>query len=490
MAERETTASGTGSSGTSSSGTGRHAVFVVAFLGTLAYVLLSQHLLPSGERWGPRAGAFADLFAAGDAPPAAGFLAANRRLEQRIDDFERALEEESHLRATTLADVQLLLAAAGGVGNESVYLGRDGWLILRQGFDYLTGPPFLDPRTLERKRRAGPSWQPTPRPDPRPAILDLHRQLAARDIELVLLPTPTKPMIHPEALRPEALRPEALRPEALRSGVAGVPQNPSFRDFRRELEARGITVFDPVPTLLDDLRDTGREQYLRTDSHWSPGAVDAVARDLAGLLGSMDLPWAGSPVVWRRQQTKVSGIGDLERSLMLPGRQRLFEPQTVELQQVTSRRGRPWRPDPRAEILILGDSFTNVYSDSATHWGTGAGLAEQLAFHLQRPVDRIAINAGAVTATRERLVQDLANGRDRLEGKKVVIWQFAIRTLAVEDWQLVELSLPVEASVPSDENLQVISEDFSWLTRLADAGIAALFRGGVTQSGTRKTGEN
>ncbi|MCP5118094.1 MAG: hypothetical protein GY953_45345, partial [bacterium] len=77
--------------------------------------------------------------------------------------------------------------------------------------------------------------------------------------------------------------------------------------------------------------------------------------------------------------------------------------------------------------------------DPGTNWGTGAGLAEQLSFHLQRPVDRVAINAGGVAATRQRLVQDLAAGRDRLAGKKVVVWQFAIRTLAVGDWELVDL---------------------------------------------------
>ncbi|MCP3964423.1 MAG: hypothetical protein GY719_41880 [bacterium] len=407
-----------------------HRVFVAAFLVTLLYVLLSQHLLPSGDHWGPRAGPFADLFAETEtSSPATGFVAANRRLKQRLNDFERRLEEDSHLRAVTLSDVQLFLAGVGGVGNESVYLGQHDWLILRAGFDYLTGPPFLDPSGLERRRRAAPAWQPAPRPDPRPAILDLHRQLAARGIRLLLLPAPTKPMIHPESLL------TGLAESAATTGL----QNPSFRAFRAELEAHGALIFDPAPTLLENLRETGREQYLRTDSHWTPGAVDAVARDLAERIRSIELPWAGTPVTWRRQSTTLSGVGDLERSLMLPGGQELFTPQAVELQQVRTRRGRPWRPDPRAEILILGDSFTNVFSDPGTNWGTGAGLAEQLSFHLKRPVDRVAINAGGVAATRRRLVQDLAAGRDRLVGKKVVIWQFAIRTLAVGDWELVDL---------------------------------------------------
>ena len=70
-----------------------HGVFVAAFLATLLYVLLSQHLLPSGDFWGPRAGPFTDLFAAAGTPTSPGFVAANRRLQQRLDDFERRLED-------------------------------------------------------------------------------------------------------------------------------------------------------------------------------------------------------------------------------------------------------------------------------------------------------------------------------------------------------------------------------------------------------------
>ena len=38
-------------------------------------------------------------------------------------------------------------------------------------------------------------------------------------------------------------------------------------------------------------------------------------------------------------------------------------------------------------------------------------------------------DAGAF-ATRELLGQELAQGRDRLEGKRLVIWEFAVRELA------------------------------------------------------------
>jgi alginate O-acetyltransferase complex protein AlgJ len=37
------------------------------------------------------------------------------------------------------------------------------------------------------------------------------------------------------------------------------------------------------------------------------------------------------------------------------------------------------------------------------------------------------------------LAKDLARGRDRLAGKKLVIWQFAARELSFGDWKLIDL---------------------------------------------------
>ena len=73
-----------------------------------------------------------------------------------MDAFERGLEDASTLRRA-LPAAQQLMSAWGGVGNEQVYLGRDGWLFYRPGVDYLTGPGFLSPAVLERRRRSGPS---------------------------------------------------------------------------------------------------------------------------------------------------------------------------------------------------------------------------------------------------------------------------------------------------------------------------------------------
>ena len=412
--------------------------FVAACLLSLLAVPLFQHVLPSGDAWGLRAGPFADfitnLRATGEAEiEAAGawdrFFRTNRAFKQHMDDFERELERVSHVHEQTYPFVQWFLLAYGGAGNERVYPGKGGWLYLRGGFDYLTGPPFLDPSVLRRRRLAAPAWQSAPEPDPRPAILDFARQLGDRGIRLLILPAPTKAMVHPEPLA-----------ASLRAPVDSGLHNPSFEAFRADLEAAGVAVFDPAPAMARARAETGQDQFLRTDSHWSPAGLDTVAGALADRVRSLDLPFARQTVRWHRRVREVAGVGDLERILLLPVWQELFASQTAVSQSVLSASGKPWRSDPRAEVLLLGDSFTNVYAQPDVGWGRSAGLAEQLSYFLGRPVDRLAINAGGATGTRQRLAEELSAGRDRLAGKQLVVFQFAVRDLAVGDWQPVELS--------------------------------------------------
>src|SRR5690606_33941028 len=87
------------------------------------------------------------------------WLAGNRRLLAAMNDFEDALERESRLAMAVQPRVQELLVRRGGAGNEQAYLGRDGWLFFRPDVDYATGPPFLAPRTLERRARGGDAWK-------------------------------------------------------------------------------------------------------------------------------------------------------------------------------------------------------------------------------------------------------------------------------------------------------------------------------------------
>lgn len=352
-------------------------------------------------------------------------MATNRALLEAIDEFEDRLEEESFLHRWVLPRIQWFMASTLGLGNEQAYIGDDGWLFYRPDIDYITGPGFLDPAVLAARRRGGDLRQQAPEPDPLPALLDFDRQLRERAIRLVVMPTPVKPTVQPENFSRRIGDPEAPL------------QNPSFEEFIGRLGGAGVEVFDPAPVLLGRKQTLGEAQYLRSDTHWTPQGVDLVAQVLAERL-EMTVELSPSPGdLGQRRSVAVQGQGDIAIMLWLPADQRLFPPQRVTTSMVMLSDGRLWRPQGGAEVLLLGDSFSNIYSDATLGWGSGAGLAEQLSFHLRRPVDKLALNAGGALATRQVLQRTLASGEDRLAGKKVVIYQFATRELVSGDWRIL-----------------------------------------------------
>lgn len=144
---------------------------------------------------------------------------------------------------------------------------------------------------------------------------------------------------------------------------------------------------------------------------------------------------------------EIAGLGDIAAMLKLPPAPTTFSRERVTIHQVITRTG-IWRPAKDAEVLLLGDSFSNIFSLGAMGWGESAGFAEHLSRALgDRPLDYILRNSDGAFATREILQRDLARGRDRLAGKRWVIWEFAARELSMGDWKLLPMKL--EAAKPA-----------------------------------------
>lgn len=395
---------------------------------------------------------------------------ANAVLLHGIHQYEDALAEHSFLTQRLVPPVQELLAGLLGAGNEQAYLGREDWLFYRPGVDYLTGPGFLDSQQLTARARSGSEWLPAPQPDPLLAIFQFHGRLAERNIQLVLVPAPVKPVVqmemlsaryrgHSSAVENLSYRrflhnlehPEAFfrRYETFLAPYRDVPEDKArkswywplmkaFDDLKPDRDvilASRVLVFDPTSALVGRRVRTGRPQYLETDTHWRPETVEHVAERLKAFLEEhVRLPAVPSPGYRRLPQT-VTNLGDITVMMKLPAGQTLFPMQQVTIHQVV-RGNNLWRPDPNADVLLLGDSFSNVYSLGEMGWGEGAGLAEQLSFVMQRPLDVIIRNDAGARSTREMLSRELARGYDRLAEKRVVIWQFANRELAVGDWRV------------------------------------------------------
>ena len=349
----------------------------------------------------------------------------HRPTRASLRQFEDDLEQASYPKDWVQPRVQALLSQVGRVGNKKAVVGRDGWLYYAPGIAFVGGPGFLATGTLDgRVRAARDAGGPELAADPRPAILSFARALAARGIALVLFPVPDKAMLEARQLHGRAA-----------GGETAIARNPSWGQFVDEMTAAGVAVFDPTPRALSP---DERPRYLVQDTHWTPEWMQAVAIDLARFVSHEGrLPALAAPPPLREVDRPVSRVGDIVDMLKLPEGQTVFAPQTVVTRAVVDGAGADWEPDEKADVLLLGDSFTNVYSLDAMGWGTAAGLAPHLALALGRPVDVIAQNDSGAFATRQALARELAGGSDRLKGKRVVIWELASRELAVGDWKEV-----------------------------------------------------
>ena len=364
------------------------------------------------------------------------FLAPNAVLLRGMNTYQDELDDSCVLAAALRSPVQELMCRLG-VGNEKAYVGREGWLFYEPGIAHVVGPGFLEPRQLRKRERAGNEWQKPPQPDPVKAIVHFADQLRERGIDLVVMPAPVKPSIHPEQLTRRAL----VLQDALR--------NPSYGRFVARIEEQGIRVFDPAPAIMLAMAETG-EAYLRTDTHWRPEIMQVVAKELAAVVRSginVQHPTlnaqrpAREAELYVRKETDVRNPGDIAVMLKLPEGQELYAEEEVTIARVVKKDGTAWESEEDAEVLLLGDSFANIYSLEDMGWGTAAGLAEQLSYELQAPVDRIVRNDSGAFATREMLAQELARGNDRLDGVKIVVWQFAARELSLGNWKLIEMKL-------------------------------------------------
>jgi hypothetical protein len=371
-------------------------------------------------------GAIRDGAAAAGASAWETIVAGNRAALARFNAFETALEDRSAVGRLLRPPTQLLLTRWAGAGNERVYIGRDGWLFYRADVEHLTRRGFLNADEARRRVASASEYERQPHPDPRPAIVQFHRDLATRGITLVVMPTPVKPTLHPERLTGQ-------------DAAAGAPvQNASYEAFVQELSAQGVLVFDAARAIASRPA-ADAAHYLATDTHWRPETMQHVVGELAEYLrGRVSLPPRGAPM-YTAQPREARSVGDTAAMLNLPDTQMLYPPERVTLRFIVDAAGDPWQPDPSADVLVLGDSFTNIYSLGTMGWGESAGFAEQLSFALQRPVDRIVQNDQGAVATRALLARDLESGRDRLAGKRVVVWQFAARELTFGDWRPIPL---------------------------------------------------
>lgn len=336
------------------------------------------------------------LFGEG-APP----LPAGVSLPQ-IEAYEDALEERSPLSEPLRPWTQRLLLQGGAPGGGQAYLGRS-----RQGGVWL----FYEP---DVKHTSGSGFSVE---EPLSAILDFQRQLEARGIRLIVMPTAPKSAVEWVHFARRRIKPGT------------VLRNPSYEMFIKRLRAEGVWTLEAIPSA-----------YLRTDTHWTPSAMRETAEKAARFIEAR-VELKPRTESYARQTRSVEGRGDLAEMLDME-----LPAERVEIEPIETADGSAWQARRGAEILLLGDSFSNIYSLEEMSWGSSAGFAEQLSYALGRPIDRIALNEGGSHTTRRELARDAG----RLAAARVVLWQFAARELSWGDWRLYQLGAFERSPTPSE----------------------------------------
>jgi SGNH hydrolase-like domain, acetyltransferase AlgX len=388
-------------------------LLVGLFLGAIYLVPLSQAYLEHSQ---------------GDDSPLLD-LFRHKPSAENLHQFEKDIEQASYAKAYTQPRLQAWLTHFGRVGNKLAFVGKRGWLYYKPGVLHVVGPGFLEPDVRRsRERDALDAGNEAIVADPRPAIVSFHAALAARGIRLVVVPVPDKAALAGEPLHG-------------RGSPQRRPENPDFQRLVSDLRGRGVAVFDPGQGLVSD-----QSLYLAQDTHWTPAYMEHTARGLARYVTTVaSLPAPNAEVAWHAAEQPMARVGDLVDMLKLNEDQTVFQPQSVVVHQVRDTQDEPWESDEKADVLLLGDSFSNIFSLEGMGWGSAAGLGPQLALAMRRPVDVLAQNDAGAFATRRALARELASGADRLQGKRVVIWEFASRELSAGDWKQVDWSNPASS---------------------------------------------
>jgi alginate O-acetyltransferase complex protein AlgJ len=347
---------------------------------------------------------------------------------QRIRELEAKLIESSWASSELRPRVQGFLTAYLRAGNSQVVVGSDGDLFFRKDCEYVIGAGFLDPERIRRRSSMGGLQS-----DPVRAIVDFRDQLAGFGVDLMVVPVPVKPV----------LSGAALLGSGGQRGDEDTRQNASFELFKTRMLEAGVFIYDPAPILSTRARSLGERQFLFTDTHWKPEAMEAVAKGAAEAVGDRlggQVSKDAGAVPQRLATVEVKALGDTFALLGLGKAQKLWAPESVAIHPVGVQ-GAFWRGNPGSDVLLLGDSFSNIYSVPGMGWGEAAGFAEHLSVALGRSVDAITRNSDGAFATRQMLQREMLSGRNRLAGKRIVVWEFAVRELMFGDWKQLPLTV-------------------------------------------------
>lgn len=290
-------------------------------------------------------------------------------------------------------------------------MARDGYLVFRRELDYLLAPDWTSPEAKHH---------------PLPVIAALKDRLAARGIDFLFVPIPTKQDIYPEILLDGGDAAAAGRPGGVRPDLPGGIAQPQLRKVLRDLaEARVETVDLLGPFLrLKAASEPGRRTlYQKQDTHWSAVGLETAAQVLADRIRNYS--WFDSAFSagrdWVFADTTFESLGDIQARLSDAAKAKVG-PEVLKGRRVMDREGNLYQDSDSSAVLVLGDSYTGVFHSVGCR---NAGVTAHLAAKLGAPVDLVMGWGGGPEAP-QKLER---RGDEYLSDKRLVVWMMSARDL-------------------------------------------------------------
>jgi len=276
-----------------------------------------------------------------------------------------------------------------------------GWISAKMAETFLAlNPQWSGPSPARTVDLKGPTIA---------TVVDLHRQLAASGVVLIVVPVPTRLNVEPDALAGIAF-------DEGRSGYA-----PGLTRWMLALADAGVEVLDLLPPLAE-ARASGTYEpgqiCLEVNNHWGPDGARIAAEALAARLRSE--PWCPAVEVRTHlESVRLAWTHPVQE--LAPG---ATAPE-LRFDRVLDPGGEPAASrDPASPVVLLGDSFTTMFEDQ------DADFARQLHHSLGFAADVIASPGGGARTSRAAL----ARRTNPLAGKRAVVWMFAPWALSGSGW--------------------------------------------------------
>ena len=350
----------------------------------------------------------------------------------RLRAYENQLEEASVVEKAFRTSYSEVIYDVFREGNHKVVVGLGDTLHYRSDIDSIVGrdPTRPVPHSVTKELSDGKKWVSSV-----DAILDFAAQLKERNIQLMLVPVPVKASIYPESLNVNAERPVT---------------NPLQESIYEKLRSAGVDVVDVGPALWAFHRKS--PMYLNRDTHWTPEGMAQSALEIASAVKSYkefpNLAAASKSFSLELVPQAITNIGDLNLQLSLPRDSKRISYEAVLTRKIYDRAtGKPVQPDPESPIVLIGDSFSVIYSKEVPGftWGTDAGLPEHLMARLGTRIEVITALGSGSTAVRRALVEKHGS----LQGKKLIIWELAARLIMMDETGMKNLETWERVKIPA-----------------------------------------